>query len=142
MNTNRKLKLNDTGFWQKWFSKLFYTLISVKVWGLIAGTIVSTWLLMVHLNHEPVIIGGRFIEYGINGAQWVTFNTTIWALIFGMKEIFRISEQHDFAEQENLKENLNTKLKIAGMISCEPPDFDPDSSQPPYEHVGKDPDEL
>jgi len=53
---------------------------------------------MIHLNHEPVIIGGRLIEYGINGAQWVTFNTTIWALIFGMKEIFRISEQHDFAE--------------------------------------------
>ena len=139
MKTNKKLRLGETGFWPVWLSKLLFTLISVKVWGLIAGTLVSTWLLMVHLNHEPVIIGGRLIEYGINGTQWVTFNTTIWALIFGMKEIFRISEQRDVTELENLKERLESKLKIAGMLSCDMPEDDTDSQNPPYEHVENDP---
>jgi hypothetical protein len=141
MNTNRKLTAIDPGFWPKWFGKLLFTLISVKVWGLIAGTIVSTWLLMMHLNHRPVIIGDRIIEYGINGAQWVTFNTTIWALIFGMKEIFRISEQSDYSEELIQRENLDHKLKIAGMISCGCADDESDSSMPPYEVVGNDPDE-
>ena len=68
MNTNTKLKLGDTGFWPKWFAKLLFTLISVKVWGLITGTIVSTWLLMVHMHNQPLIIGDKIIEYGINGA--------------------------------------------------------------------------
>ena len=139
MNTNRKLKLNETGFWPKWSGKLLFTLISVKVWGLLAGTIISTWLLMVHLHHEPVIIGGRLIEYGINGAQWVTFNTTIWALIFGMKEIFRISEQHDVAEQEKLRENLDSKLKMAEMMSCEMPESEEKETKSGFEEVGKDP---
>ena len=139
MKTTRKLTMNETGFWPKWFAKLFYTLISVKVWGLIAGTIVSTWLLMVHMHNQPLIVGDKIIEYGINGAQWVTFNTTLWALIFGMKEIFRISEQRELSEQENQKENLDTKLKIAGMMSCDMPEDGTDRQKPPYEHVGNDP---
>ena len=140
MNTNTKLKLGETGFWPKWSGKLFFTLISVKVWGLIIGTTLSTWLLMVHLHNEPVIIGGKLIEYGINGAQWVTFNTTIWALIFGMKEIYRISEQHDFAEQEKLKETLDHKFRVAGMISCDMPEVDAENQNFPSEYVGNDPD--
>jgi hypothetical protein len=140
MNTNKKLIANEPGFWAKWFGKLLFTLISVKVWGLIACTYVSTWLLMVHLKHKPVIVGESIIEYGINGAQWVAFNTTIWALIFGMKEIFRISEQHDYAEQVNLRENLDSKLKIAGMVSsCDNPDFEANPGAFNYEQVGTDP---
>ena len=141
MKTNTKLKLGETAFWPVWLSKLLFTLISVKFWGLITGTLVSTSLLMVHLYHEPVIVGDKLIEYGINGAQWVTFNTTIWALIFGMKEIFRISEQRDLTELENLKERLESKLKIAGMISCDMPEYEnnPDKN---IEKVGSDPDEI
>ena len=140
MKTNKKLKLGETGFWPLWLSKLLFTLISVKFWGLITGTLVSTSLLMVHLYHEPVIIGGKLIEYGINGAQWVTFNTTIWALIFGMKEIYRISEQHDFAEQEKLRENLDSKLKMAEIMSCDIPEPEENETISGFEEVGKDPD--
>jgi hypothetical protein len=142
MKTNRKLTATESGFWPKWFGKLLFTFISVKVWGLIAGTAVSTWLLMVHLHHQPVIVGGSIIEYGINGAQWVTFNTTIWALIFGMKEIFRISEQRDYAEEAKLKDNLDHKLRIAEMISCESPECDTSAPGPCFEQVGSDPDEI
>ena len=142
MKTQRKLTVIESGFWPRWISKLLFTLISVKFWGLIAGTIVSTWLLMVHLNHEPVIIGDKLIEYGINGTQWVTFNTTIWALIFGMKEIFRISEQRDITEQEKLKETLEHKLRVAEMVSSCGTDIDPVTSKPHVEQVGSDPDEL
>jgi hypothetical protein len=140
MKTQQKLTVTQPGFWPRWFSKLFFTLISVKVWGLIAGTIVSTWLLMVNLNHPPVIIGDRIFEYGINGTQWVTFNTTIWALIFGMKEIFRISEQRDITEQEKLRENLDYKMRIAELISCDVPDEEPEPKNSGTEKVGHDPD--
>jgi hypothetical protein len=142
MTTTRKLKANEPGFWPKWFGKLLFTLISVKVWGLIACTCVSTWLLMIHLNHKPIIVGESIIEYGINGAQWVTFNTTIWALIFGMKEIFRISEQSDYSEQQKLRENLDSKLKIAGMLSCGNPDCEKDLVSDGFERVGVEPDDL
>jgi len=91
----RKYKFGDTGFWQAWLSKLLFTLISVKVWGLIAATSVSTWLLYLNIKTEPVIAGDTVISHGINGAQWVTFNTTVWGIIFGMKEIFRIYELRD-----------------------------------------------
>ncbi|MCK5617696.1 hypothetical protein KAR91_88345 [Candidatus Pacearchaeota archaeon] len=143
MKTLRKLKTSDPGFWPKWFGKLFFTLISVKVWGLLAGTIVSTWLLIVHLNNKPIIVGDNIIEFGINGAQWLTFNTTIWALIFGMKEIFRISEQHDYGEHAKLKENLDTKILIAEMMSCQYSDEeDNEELMSGFEQVGNDPDEI
>ena len=141
MNSNRKLKLNEPGFWPKWFAKLLFTLISLKVWGLIAGTTISTWLLMINLHHDPKIIGNNIIEYGINGAQWVTFNTTIWALIFGMKEIFRISEQRDFAEEVKNKETLENRLKVAGMLSCASDQDESEIDIPDTEKVGNNPDE-
>ncbi len=140
MNSNRKLSATEPGFWPKWFAKLFFTLISVKVWGLIAGTAVSTWLLMVHLHHDPKIIGNNLIEYGINGAQWVTFNTTLWALIFGMKEIYRISEQNDFAGEVKLNQTLDHKIKLAGMLSCDMPEEYPEPENKEFEKVGSDPD--
>ncbi len=97
-----KIKMGENGFWQNWFSKLLFTFISVKVWGLIACTWVSTYLLIQ-----------GFIDKG----QWLTFNTTIWALIFGMKEIFRISESRDITESENLDAQIESKFKITSMIN-------------------------
>jgi len=102
---NKKYKLGETGFWPVWISKLLFTLISVKVWGLLACTWVSTYLLIQ--NH-------------IDNSQWLTFNTTIWALIFGMKEIFRIAENRDITEKENLKEQIDSKLKLTSMMSSSP----------------------
>ena len=31
----------------------------------------------------------------ISGGDWITFNTRVWALIYGMKEVFRIAEGRD-----------------------------------------------
>ncbi|GEM_PF-6808125 len=76
---------------KKWGNKLLFTAISVKLWGLIAGTWLSTWLLLN--NH-------------IKDSHWLTFNTTIWALIFGMKEIFRISERKESRENNKETENI------------------------------------
>ena len=111
----KKLNATEPGFWPAWLAKLMFTLISVKVWGLVAGTALSTWLLMVNLHHAPSLVDGKAFEYGINGQQWITFNTTIWALIFGMKEIFRISENRDHAEHRSFKKQANTKLAMAMM---------------------------
>ena len=83
-----KLKLGEKGFWTSWIAKLLFTLISVKFWGLLAGTWVSTHLVMREL---------------ITGAEWMTFNTTVWALIFGMKEVFRIAEGRDKTEKHLAK---------------------------------------
>jgi hypothetical protein len=109
--------LGEQGFWNKFFSKLLFTLISVKVWGLIAATAVSTWLLIIHNTSNPYEVGGEVFERGINGAQWVTFNTTIWALIFGMKEIFRISEKRDRTEKETLAQQAESKKILASIAS-------------------------
>ncbi|WP_159520469.1 hypothetical protein [Sunxiuqinia indica] len=97
-------------FWLKWTSKLMFTLISVKLWGLIACTWVSTYLL---LHHQLVEIGQNAYELGITGGQWVTFNTTIWGLIFGMKEIFRVMEKKDRNDEKIIKADNKTKHEIA-----------------------------
>ncbi len=101
-------------FWLKWFSKLMFTLISVKVWGLIACTWVSTYLL---LCHEMVPVADEVYEFGITGAQWVTFNTTIWGLIFGMKEIFRVMDNKDRSDAKIIKEDNKTKEEIAKITA-------------------------
>ncbi|SFF19283.1 hypothetical protein [Sunxiuqinia elliptica] len=101
-------------FWLKWFSKLMFTLISVKLWGLIAGTWVSTYLLICH---KMVEVGGQTYELGINGAQWVTFNTTIWGLIFGMKEIFRVMDQKDRNDEKIIKEDNKTREELAKITA-------------------------
>lgn len=139
MKPTRNLTTNETGFWPRWFGKLFFTLISVKLWGLIAGTAISTWLLLINLSHEPVLVGNTVIEHGINGTQWVTFNTTIWALIFGMKEIYRISEQSDYAAGVKLRNNLDHKVKLAEMLSCSIPDDCKDLQEEEFENVGAEP---
>jgi len=135
METNSNTEyylLGEEKFWKKWLSKFLFTLISVKLWGLIACTWVSTYLLL------------RPPEDGltIDGTQWLTFNTTIWALIFGMKEIFRITERRDNADTKNLemqiksKEDLTRiKAKTADATPCAP-EFTADG----LEIVGEEPD--
>lgn len=118
MNTQvekEKYRLGETGFWPSWFSKLLFTLISVKVWGLVAATWVSTYLLILHGKN----IGeeGNILEVGINGAQWVTFNTTVWALIFGMKEIFRITEKKEKEGQAILEQQNKSKQVLASIAA-------------------------
>jgi TctA family transporter len=121
MNTQvekEKYKLGEDGFWQSWFAKLLFTFISVKVWGLVAATWVSTYLLLIHDKitvHENANIG--LLETGINGSQWVTFNTTVWALIFGMKEIFRITEKKDKEQKEILEEQNRSRQILASIAS-------------------------
>jgi hypothetical protein len=110
--------IGEPDFWSRFFSKFLFTLISVKVWGLIASIGVSTYLLLLHNANVPYHIGDNVFERGINGAQWVTFNTTIWALIFGMKEIFKISESRDDTDMETMAQQNESKKQIASIISA------------------------
>jgi hypothetical protein len=109
--------IGDPDFWTRFFSKFLFTLISVKVWGLVASITVSTYLLLIHNANTPYHVGENVLERGINGAQWVTFNTTIWALIFGMKEIFKISESRDDADMEGMEQQSESKKQIASILS-------------------------
>jgi hypothetical protein len=126
---DKKTYIGEKNFWNKWFSKLLFTLISVKVWGLLAGTWVSTWLL-INTNSSG--------EHYITSAQWLTFNTTIWALIFGMKEIFRISEKKDAFEQENLKKHMEQKVEVTRILS-ETRKADPVPNKSEFEIMGDEP---
>ena len=101
MEKNEKVYIGD-GFFERWFSKFLFTIISVKVWGLAVAIIISTWL----LNTEK-----------IDNSDWLTFNTTIWALIFGMKEVFKISENKDIAEKEKLQTQIDSKIEIASILA-------------------------
>jgi len=113
-----KYKLGEAGFWQTWLSKLLFTLISVKLWGLVAATWVSTYLLMMH-DKTAVVENNvkEILETGINGAQWVTFNTTVWALIFGMKEIFRITEKKEKEGKAILEQQNKAKQVLASIAA-------------------------
>lgn len=132
--------LGESGFWKKFFSKLLFTLISVKVWGLVASTTVSTWLLLIHNANAPYQVGETVFERGINGAQWVTFNTTIWALIFGMKEIFRISEKRDKTEKEVLAQQAKSKKELATIVADSRNSQVPQRTVEGKEIVGEEPD--
>jgi TctA family transporter len=100
---------------ERWFEKLFFTVISVKVWGLIAGTTISTILL--------------FRGY-LTGGQWATFNTTVWGLIFGMKEIFKISNNREQSQQRIIEEQFQMKRTIEenARLKKEIADQSPDNS--------------
>jgi len=116
------LYLNDDGFWSKWFAKLLFTLISLKTWGLAASLIVSTKLLMMHkaVLLEPK---GSLWETGITGGQWLAFNTTIWALLFGIKEVNKITVSKDKTELEAMNLEALTKTETARIAgeSLTPP---------------------
>lgn len=122
-------------FWLKWFSKLMFTLISVKVWGLIACTWVSTYLLICH---EMIQVGDKAYELGINGAQWVTFNTTIWGLIFGMKEIFRVMDNKDRSDAKIIREDNKTKEEIAKITASTMTGGDLSGTKSTYTAEGKE----
>lgn len=109
--------LGEQGFWNKFLSKFLFSIISVKVWGLVTSMGISTWLLLIHNNNVPYEIGENVFERGINGAQWVTFNTTIWALIFGMKEVYRITERKDKTEMEALDKQAQNKQVLTTILA-------------------------
>ena len=72
-----KRKFFTFDFWDSVFVKISTTLTSVKVWGLIAVTWISTWLLL----------------HGyLDGGNWTTTITAVYATIYGMREIFKISK--------------------------------------------------
>ena len=100
-------------FASAFFAKFLYQMISVKVWGLIAGTIVSTWLATKNFPRTIMIEGviQNVNDPIISGVQWTTFNTTIWALIFGMKEVFKVAEQHSKRENKTVKELQTEKTQ-------------------------------
>ena len=137
----KRYKLGDTGFWPAWYAKILFTIISVKVWGLVASMAVSTWLLLIHQRYEPWRIGGSIIEHGINGAQWVTFNTTVWALIYGMKEIFRIAEHKDIRRTSYLQERFISRTTSPGKKpeTHIPPKLNEKHSSLWFETVGHEP---
>ena len=127
--------INQKEFWLKWFSKLMFTLISVKLWGLIACTWVSTYLLVCH---EMIVVGDQSYEMGINGTQWVTFNTTIWGLIFGMKEIFRVMDKKDQNDQKIIEEDNKTKKEIAKITASTMTGANDSATQSTYTAEGKE----
>ncbi len=140
---NEKTIIGEKGFWQKWISKFLFTIISVKVWGLVAATWVSTYLLLIH--NKLVITEGLddgILSSGISGAQWLTFNTTIWALIFGMKEIFRITEKKNKDEQLALEQQSKSKEKIAAIVAEPENNSATKITKEGLEIVGEEPDNI
>ena len=122
-----KFILGDEGFWGTWISKLLFTIISVKVWGLFACTIVSS-----------VLLGKKLIS----GTEWLTFNTTIWALIFGMKEVFRISEGKDRREAALIQQRTEADEQLMITQQMIKPGTTPQVNPDGTVTVGEDPDEL
>ncbi len=108
-------------FGSAFFGKLIFQLISVKVWGLVAGTAISTYL-ATHSIETTTVLDPQYGTTGtvktpiITGAQWTTFNTTIWALIFGMKEIFRVADMRLKADTQQAlevkKAETDEKIKL------------------------------
>ena len=68
-------------FWDQVATKLVSIFISVKVWGLTATTTISTLLL---LNGY------------ISGGEWTTVNGTVYSVVFGMREAFKIASVREY----------------------------------------------
>jgi hypothetical protein len=101
--------MDEEGFFAAWGAKFMFSLISVKVWGLVAGTWISTWLL---------------VNNWIENVHWITFNTTVWGLIFGMKEIFRISTGREKAEVVSAEKELEVRRQenwLRAKVALESP---------------------
>ena len=73
-------------FWDGIATKIVESITSVKVWGLAAVTIVGTWLL---------------INNFITGTNWATAITGVYGVIFGMREVFKISKVQEMARNGN-----------------------------------------
>jgi len=80
ISTNTKYKLFSKQFWNDWIVKILITMISAKIWGLIVITWLATYLL---------------INKYITGAEWSTTICTIYSVIYGMRELFKISSLND-----------------------------------------------
>lgn len=95
---DKRYSVEQKQFWFLWMSKFLFTLISVKFWGLVGSISISTYLIIIKR---------------IEATEWVTFNTTIWGLIFGMKEIFRVMESKDNNENKMLEKKVEAKETLA-----------------------------
>lgn len=120
----KKLGILDKGFWSAWGAKLVFSLISVKVWGLAAATIVSTYLVL-HVDTD-----GKHI---FSGGNWLAFNSTVWGIIFGMKEVFKIAERRDNSDLAGLQtrqEANRMKAVVASQIAAKPASKDASPNGP------------
>ena len=73
--SDNQTKKSESGVVKSWATKLMFTLISIKTWGIVGAMAVSTWLL------NQSLISGATSGVGLTGTQWITFNTTIWTML-------------------------------------------------------------
>jgi len=91
MKTNGFNMFLSYSFWDSVFVKVTESLISVKVWGLVAITTLSSVFL---------------VKGYINGDNWVMINSSVYGIIYGMREIFKMSRIKIFEESiKDKKEN-------------------------------------
>lgn len=93
-------------FWDAALVKIVESLISVKVWGLIAITVLSSMFL---------------VKGYLDGGNWVAINGTIYGIIYGMREIFKISRIKVFDEavkksNASTWQEVNEKAAEKGMM--------------------------
>jgi hypothetical protein len=84
-------------FWDSVFVKITESLVSVKVWGLISITTLSSIFL---------------VKGYISGGDWVTINSSVYGIIYGMREIFKMSRIKVF--EDKVKESGTTDWKEIG----------------------------
>lgn len=82
-------------FWDGVFVKLIETCISVKVWGLVSVMVVATWLLI-----------NKFID----GSNWTTVVTGTFGIIYGMREIFKISRIKELVSKDVVEKSKKIKV--------------------------------
>ncbi len=75
----------------------------------------------------------------ISGGDWITFNTTVWALIYGMKEVFRIAEGRDKAERMLIAQKVITRDKLSAMLQIEKSESENSTDASALVTVGIDP---
>lgn len=89
---DKKNKFFSKEFWNACAVKLTTTLLSVKVWGLFICFTVPTILL---------------VQGHIESSDWVKGFTVVPSVIYGMREIFKISAIWDHIKQKGKEENNN-----------------------------------
>ena len=99
----------EQGLVKSWLAKLMFTLISIKTWGIVASMAVSSWLLVYNQSLIASGVSAEAIGIGITGTQWITFNTTIWTMLFGINEVKKAYQRKDKAIAEG-KVKLTEKL--------------------------------
>lgn len=85
-----KTVIFSLAFWDRIFVKIVETLVSVKVWGLIGTMLASSYMLA----------NGH-----ITGDNWTTINSTVFGIIYAMREQFKISRlRHTFSSGDDTYE--------------------------------------